>query len=89
MLTPPQVAKQLGVNPDKVRAWIASGELKATNVVLRHGLSRPRYRIAEADLEVFKQARAAQPAPRKTRRQRRAPLDCPDYCGMLLRGERF
>jgi len=41
MLTPPQAARLLGVNADKIRAWIASGELRATNVALRHGLSRP------------------------------------------------
>ena len=89
MLTPPQAAKLLGVNADKIRAWIATGELKATNVVLRHGLAQPRWRIAEADLEAFKRLRAAQPVARKTRQPRPQPLDCPDYVSMLLRGERF
>ncbi len=90
MLTTPQAAKLLGVNADKIRAWIACGELPAVNVVLAHGLTRPRWRIAEADLDAFKQRRAAQPGIRKTRRPRPpAPADCPDYCSMILRGERW
>jgi hypothetical protein len=32
LLTPPQLAKQLGVHPDKIHAWIRSGELHATNI---------------------------------------------------------
>lgn len=88
MLTPPEVARRLGVNPDKVRAWIAAGELRAVNVAQRHGLSRPRWRVDETDLEAFKSRRLAEPAKRPTRSPK-VTLDCPDYCGMILRGERI
>ncbi len=36
-LTPPKVAKRLGVSADKVRSWIAKGELNATNVAAEKG----------------------------------------------------
>ena len=40
--TPPQLAKEFGVHPDKIRGWINSGELEAVNL----GDSiRPRWRI--------------------------------------------
>ena len=42
MLTPPQVARRYGVSPDTVRAWIASGELRAVNVGKG---KRPRHRV--------------------------------------------
>lgn len=87
MLTPAQVAAHLGVNRDKIRAWIASGELKATNVALRRS-RLPRWRIAEADLENFRLSRQAQPAARATRRPRTVLPEIPDYCSMILRGER-
>jgi len=32
VMTPPELAKFWGVSPDKILAWIRSGELKATNV---------------------------------------------------------
>jgi excisionase family DNA binding protein len=42
MLTPPEVGRRYGVSPDTVRAWIASGELRAMNVGKG---KRPRYRV--------------------------------------------
>lgn len=42
LLTPPQVAQRYGVSPDTVRAWIASGDLRAVNVGKG---KRPRYRV--------------------------------------------
>lgn len=87
MLTPPQIAKRLGVAPDKVRLWIAKGELRATNLVARHGLQRPRWRVAEADLEAFMRRREAEPRiERSHRRPRPVVLDCPDYASLILRG---
>jgi len=68
-LTPPQVAKRLGVNPDKVLSWIRSGELSAVNVTIKPG-GRPKYRIASADLESFKNRRT--PQQRMKQRPRRA-----------------
>ena len=58
-LTPPQVARRLGVNPDKVLRWIRSGELSAVNVTTKPG-GRPKYRIAAADLDTFKNRRSPQ-----------------------------
>ena len=71
-LTPPELARRYGVKPDKILAWIRSGELRAINLVERPG-GRPRWKISEADLLIFEQRRAATgPAPR-TRRRRKDP----------------
>lgn len=59
-LTPPQAARILGVNPDKVLGWIRSGELKASNLAKRQG-GRPKYRIAGEDLQAFRNRRTVQP----------------------------
>src|SRR5437660_5835359 len=40
-LTPPEVAKMWGITPEKVIAFIRSGELRAINVATRLG-GRPR-----------------------------------------------
>jgi len=50
-LTPPQVAKQLGVAPETVISWIKSGHLKASNV--GKGLQKPRFKITPNDLATF------------------------------------
>jgi len=49
-LTPPQIAKHLGVKVDRVRGWIARGELRAFNVA---DGTRPLWRIELAALEAF------------------------------------
>jgi len=72
-LTPPEVAKLLKVSPDKVRQWIANGELPATNVASAEA-SRARWIIDRADLEQFQRSRRpAQPAAPITRRRRKDP----------------
>lgn len=71
-LTPPEVASLYGVEPAKVIAWIRSGELPAINLATRADAKRPRYRIREADLDVFEQVRLAKRPPRSTRRPRRS-----------------
>lgn len=69
-LTPPQVAARYGCKPDKVLSWIRSGQLRAINLAERPD-GRPRFKVAEADLLVFEQRRAATgPAPRSPRRKR-------------------
>ncbi len=50
-LTPPQVAKELRVSPDTVRAWVASKALYAVN--LGKGKVRPRIRITRESLDAF------------------------------------
>jgi excisionase family DNA binding protein len=71
MLTPPQVARQLGVSPDKIHAWIRKGELHATNVAAARG-GRPRYRISENDLANFQKTRQnVKPTPKPPRRRKK------------------
>jgi len=69
--TPPTVAKSLGVNVCKILVWIRSGELRAIDVSLRRGV-KPRWRIAQTDLDTFLAGRTASPPPKVTRRRRRA-----------------
>jgi len=67
--TPPELAKQWGVSPDKVRAWILSGELEAIDISKTQG-GRPRYLIPRAAIEAFEACRSIQtppePSPRRT-----------------------
>ena len=75
-MTPPTVARLLGVAHDKVLQWITSGELRAVNLAARSG-GRPRYHVAQADLESFLQTRAVTPTPKPARRRKRD--DVPHY----------
>jgi hypothetical protein len=59
--TPPQLAKQLGVGPRKILAWIASGELTAINLAADPS-GRPVWRITADALERFFASRQATPA---------------------------
>jgi excisionase family DNA binding protein len=69
VLTPPQVAKQLGVDPATVIGWIRSKQLRASNV--GKGEQRPRYRIQQSDLDAFLKTRQPEPpSPRKQRSQK-------------------
>lgn len=72
-LTPPAVAALLGVQPAKVRRWIASGELSAANLAERAS-GRPRFRVSRQALDDFLASRTpSAPKPRKRRkRQERA-----------------
>lgn len=69
--TPPELAKQWSVSPDKIRAWIASGELEAFDASTTQG-GRPRYLIRREAVEAFEALRSIQkppePAPRRSRR---------------------
>ncbi len=69
-LTPPQYAKQLGIDQKKVIKWIRSGELKAIDACTRRG-SKPRYLIDLDAIAAFEAARAVQPPAPRARRQRR------------------
>ncbi|WP_428308171.1 helix-turn-helix domain-containing protein [Lacipirellula sp.] len=67
-LTPPEVAKRLGVTPETVIGWIKSGQLKASNV--GKGVAKPRYKIQPANLERFMASRQSEsPTPRTTARK--------------------
>jgi hypothetical protein len=70
-LSPPQIAKQLGIDPDKVIGWIRTGQLNAVNVASHVG-GRPRYRISSESLENFLRLRSTSPEPKPIRRQKAA-----------------
>lgn len=73
MLTPPEVARLMKVNADKVLDWIRRGELQAVNI--SNGV-RPRYRIEPSDLADFKLRRSSRAAV-PVRRGRGPRWDCP------------
>jgi hypothetical protein len=77
-LTPPDIAKQLGVATGKVLGWIRTGELKALNLANR-GCRRPRYSVSPEALEEFERARAVVPncdagKKRRLRRQNKSAV---------------
>jgi len=75
-LTPPQVARVLGVSPETVRGWIRSGELKAVNLADPQS-PRPRYRIERDALTSFATGRETiAPTPNPQRQQSRKPRYC-------------
>jgi excisionase family DNA binding protein len=68
-LTVRQAAGRLAVSPDKIRAWIRSGELVALDVSRKVG-GRPRFRIDAAALLAFEERRRVRPQSRVSRRLR-------------------
>jgi len=74
-ITPPQYARQLGVDKAKVIAWIRSGELRAIDASTHRG-TKPRFLIDVADIEAFEQDREVLPAcpPPRVRRNRRSTV---------------
>ena len=69
-VTPPEFAREMGVSPDKVHAWIRSGELEAINVA-RNGGMRPRFIIEEAAIGEFKRRRSGNKRKSPVSRRRR------------------
>jgi excisionase family DNA binding protein len=76
--TPPEVARRLRVNRDKVLSWIKAGELRAVNVGAKRS-GRPRYRIDAADLAAFEASRAIAPDHKVSRKRRAARSDVIEY----------
>jgi hypothetical protein len=74
-LTVADVALRYRVSPDRVRAWIARGELIALNTRdVRCG--RPRWVTTPESLAVFERGRqATPPAPAPKRKKRIAVVD--------------
>jgi excisionase family DNA binding protein len=68
--TPAELARLLRVSPDRIRAWIRSGELGAVNTAPGR-LARPRFVVLPRHLEEWERRRSAGPAPRPQRRRRR------------------
>jgi excisionase family DNA binding protein len=77
-LSPAQVAEQLGIDVRRILGWIARGELRACNVGSRPDGGKPRWRIAQCDLDVFLLRRTASPTP-TTPRRRRQPEGVTEY----------
>jgi len=77
-LSPPSVARMLGCKPDKIRLFIANGELAAINLASRRG-GRPRYRVSAQALEQFLRRREVIAAPKGQRRRRREPAAINHY----------
>jgi hypothetical protein len=77
MLSPPQAAKLMGVDPHKVTAFIKSGDLVAFDLA-SPGSRRPRWRIAEDALETFLLRRQSRPAP-PARKRRRQPAEVKEF----------
>lgn len=73
-LTPPILARRLGVDPGKILGWIRSGELAAVNLAAKAN-GRPRFAITQQALDAFLQRRSVLPIqPRPIRgRVRRNP----------------
>jgi len=76
-LTPPGLARELGVSPEKIVGWIKRGELAAANLAATTS-GRPRWSIARADVEIFLQRRAACPGM-PARRKRKASRDLIEF----------
>ncbi|TWT92457.1 Helix-turn-helix domain protein [Botrimarina colliarenosi] len=69
-LTPPELARLWRVSPQKVLAWISSGELRAINAATNPNGERPRYLIDADAVTAFERSRAVvepKPAPQKRR----------------------
>jgi transposase len=64
------VARRFRVGEDKVRSWIARGELKAVNTasVL---CAKPRWVVTAESLAEFERQRTSGPPPRPPKRRRR------------------
>ena len=65
--TPPEMAKELRVHPDRVRRWIANGELGAVNLSDSDG--RPRWRISSEAKQAFLTSRLNRKLEIKERRR--------------------
>jgi hypothetical protein len=70
-LTVREVARRYRVNADKVRRWIASGELGALNTAAVV-CGRPRFVILPDQLATFERRRAAGQPPKPARRKKRS-----------------
>jgi hypothetical protein len=73
-VTPPQLAKEWGLAPEKILTWIKTGQLQAINVATSPG-GRPRFLIDRADVAAFELTRTVvtPPTPRSRPRRRKSP----------------
>jgi hypothetical protein len=71
--TPNELARVLRVSPDRVRAWIAKGELGAINTAPAQ-CGKPRFVVLPHHLAEFERRRSAVPRLRSPRRRKRTAL---------------
>lgn len=76
--TPPELAKQLGIEPAKVIGWIKSGELRAVNLATKQS-RRPRWKISPDSFEEFTRPRESKAVIKPPRRQRRQTSGVIDF----------
>lgn len=76
-ITPPEFAKWLGVNRDKVLSWIHGGKLRAKNIADALA-KRPRYIIPPDAVDEFMNADAQTKRPLRKARKGRRKLEIPD-----------
>jgi excisionase family DNA binding protein len=69
-MTVSDVARRLRVGQDKVRAWIARGELLAVNTAA-NTLGKPRWVITPEAIAEFERKRSGWQPPKRTPRRRR------------------
>lgn len=72
-LTVNDVCARYLVKPEKVLAWIHSGQLRALNLNTDPASPRPRWRILPADLEAFEQVRSSLEPPKRGRPRKPQP----------------
>ena len=82
-VSPPEYARRLGVKPDKVLAWINTGELRAVNTATFRG-ARPRWRIPPDSIIAFENSRAAKSPVKGRRRQREKPPSASVACSLRI-----
>jgi hypothetical protein len=73
-LTPPKLAKLMGVSVEKIAEFIRRGELIAINTSLTGG--RPRWKIEPAAFRQFLESRSNKP-PQEVKPRRRKPIPTP------------
>lgn len=71
------LARRLKIGPDKVRAFIDRGELRAVNVATNLS-GRPQWRVTPEEVERFELRRSSAPLPQSIRR-RRSPTQIDYY----------
>jgi hypothetical protein len=69
-LTVEEAAKRYRVSPDKIRAWIKSGQLKAINTT-DVACARPRFVVLPESLRDFEQRRGVGSSPKSPPKRRR------------------
>lgn len=78
-LTPAEAAAEIDIRVQSVLAWIASGELPATNLSLSRDAKRPTWRIRRVDLDLFMASRRAVQTTPVTKSRPRIEPDSTQY----------